>query len=271
MLKRIAAVFCLFPLIGIVGCVGQSAYEKKADEATNLSRALAELQRQDSILIRDNEGLRADIAALRLKIEELEITKKRLEETIESSEQSPYKYVAELEREKVQLRNDLAKILRTQDDRVRTSRRFYERCLEGMKEEIASGLVRITELRGTIRIELLDNGFFDDSKTELSMHGETLILKVTAMLKDSMNVNVSVESYFEIPSGSSRSTSTTSNSWDIPVMQSLSVARYLQKGGVGAATISAVTRGDFDLGSPAELNTGTGRTGGIDILLVVKE
>ncbi|MGA7828552.1 MAG: hypothetical protein WCA04_12865 [Geobacteraceae bacterium] len=271
MAKRIAAVFCFLPLLGIVGCVGQSSYEKKVDEATSLSRELAELQRQNSTLTRDNEGLRADIAGLRLKVAELDTTRKRLEQTISSGEQSPYQFVAELEREKGQLRDDLAKVLRTQDDRVRTSRRIYERCLDGLKDEIASGQVRITELRGTIRIELLEEAFFDGTKTDLSVQGKILLRKVAELVKASTDVDASVESYYEIPPVRLSSSVNHPGLWRVPLLRSLSVARFMMQSGVGPATLSALTQGTFGLDSHSELVTDSVRSSGIDILIVVKE
>lgn len=271
MVKRIAVLFCCIPLLGIVGCVGQSAYEKKAVEATSLSKDLTEMQRRNSDLVRDNEALRADISGLRAKVEELETTRKRLEQTISSGEQVPYQFVAELEREKGRLREDLAKLLRTQDDRVRTSSRVYELFLERMKNEIASGQVRLSELRGTIRLELLEEAFFDGTKTELSPQGFTLLRKVAELLLENKDVDASVESMFEIPSTYLDASGKQLTTWRIPLLRSLSMAHYMRGLGIDSAALSTVTRGQFELESNTGIMTDKANSNGIAILIFVKE
>jgi len=271
MVKRIVVFFWCLPLLGVVGCVGQSAYEKKAIEATSLAKDLTEMQRRNNDLVRDNEMLRADISGLRAKVYELETTRKRLEQTISTGEQSPYHFVAELEREKGRLRAELAKLLRIQDDRVRTSSRIYELFLERMKNEIASGQVRLTELRGTIRLELLEESFFDGTKTELSPHGFSLLRKVAALLMDTKDVDASVESMYEIPATHLDATGKQLTTWRIPLLRSLSIARYLLQIGIGSATISTMTRGLVELESNTGMVTDKATANGIALLISVKE
>ncbi len=271
MVKRIAVLFFSVPLLGIFGCVGQSAYEKKAIEATSLAKDLTEMQRRNSDLVRDNEALRADINGLRAKVDELETTRKRLEQTISSGEQIPYQFVAELEREKGRLREDLAKLLRTQDDRVRTCSRIYELFLERLKNEIASGQVRLTELRGTIRLELLEEAFFDGTKTELSAQGVSLLRKVTELLLENKDVDASVESMYEIPASHLDDSGNQLTTWRNPLLRSLSVARSMLKVGINSAALSTITRGQFVLESTPGIVTDTANTNGIAILIFVKE
>lgn len=271
MVKRIVALFCLLPLLGMVGCVGQSAYEKKVEEATSVSRDLAEVQHRNTALVRDNEWLRADIAGLRAKVDELETARKRLEQTMVSGGQSPYQFVAELEREKGRLREDLAKIQRTQDDRVRTSSRIYESFLEVMKDEIAQGQIRISELRGTIKLDFLEEAIFEGTKTDVTPQGNSLLRKVAVLLKDRKDVDVSVESGYEIPPKALDSSSRLQTPWRVPVLRTLSVARLIQQSGVTSAALRANTRGEFVSATQTEIMTDSSTTNGIDILITVKE
>lgn len=271
MVKRIAVLFCFLPLLGIFGCAGQSAYEKKNAEVTSLMNDLTEVERRNSELVHENEDLQADISGLRAKIDELENVRKRLEQTISSGEQPPHQFVAELEREKGRLRDDLAKLLRTQDDRVRTSSRFYELFLDRMKDEIASGQVRLTELRGTIRLELLEEAFFDGTKTNLSPRGIALLRKVSELLMDSKDIDASVESSFEIPPTDPDSSGNQLTTWRIPLLRALSVARYLMNLGVGSATLNTITRGQFERDANIGVVTDKAGATGIALLIFVKE
>jgi len=271
MVKRLAVLFFIFPLLGIVGCVGQSAYEKKAAEATSFSRDLAEAQSRNTGLVRDNESLRADIAGLRAKVDELEIARKRLEQSILSADQTPYQFVAELEREKGRLREDLAKILRTQDDQVRASSSIYESFLERMKAEIAQGQVRVSELRGTIKLEFLAGAIFDGTTADLSPQGTVLLRKVAGLLKDSKEIDVSIESYYEITPIRLANVDTQQTPWHVPVLRSVSVARFIVQSGVESATLRTITRGEFGLAKKSGMMTDSGKAPGIDISIAVKE
>jgi chemotaxis protein MotB len=271
MVKRIVALILFLPLVGMVGCVGQSAYEKKADEATSLSKDLAEAQRRNSILVRDNEGLRADVSGLRAKIDDLETSKKRLEQTMVTGDQTPYQFVAELEREKGRLREDLAKALRSQDDRVRTSSRIYESFLEIMKDEIAQGQIHISELRGTIRLEFLEETIFDGARTDLSPRGIALLQKTAGLLKDRKDIDVSVESGYQIPASALDSSAVQQTSWQVPVLRSIAVARLILQNGVASATLRTNTRGEFERLTKTDMIAGSGITNGIGILIAVKE
>jgi len=267
MAKGITALFCLFSLLGLVGCVGQSAYEKKSVEATSFSRNLAEEMQKNADLVRENEGLRADISGLRAKIDELETARKRLEQTFVSGEQAPYQFVAELEREKFRLREDLTKIMRTQDERVRTCSRIYESFLERMKEDIAKGQIRVSELRGLIKLEFRDEDIFDGSKVTLSPEGTSLIRKVSELLKDKKDIDVSVESYYEIPSTSDKQLTP----WQVPVLRTVSIARVLLQSGVKATILGTNTRGKFDTATKNEMVTGSHTAAGFEISIAVKE
>jgi chemotaxis protein MotB len=271
MVNRLAVLFFIFSLMGMVGCVGQSAYEKKVAEATSFSRDLAEAQSKNTDLVRDNESLRADIAGLRAKVDELETARKRLEESILSADQTPYQFVAELEREKGRLREDLAKILRTQDDRVRASSSIYESFLERMKAEIAQGQVRVSELRGIIRLEFLSEAFFKGITADLSPQGTALLRKVAGLLKDSKDIDVSVESYYKITPTRMGNSDNQLTPWRVPMLRSVSVAQFILQSGVESATLRTITRGEFGLANKSEMMTDSGKAPGIDISIAVKE
>ena len=245
MVKRVVVFFFFLHLFGIVGCVGQGAYEKKSEAVSGLSKDLAEMQRRNTDLVRENEELRADISGLRLQMEELEAAKKRLEQSVSSGDQSPYQFVMELEKEQCRLREELAKLLRTSNDRVRNVSRIYESFLERMKDEIAGGRIRISELRGTVTIAIQDNALFDGAGTELSPRGHALLLKFADLLRDVKDVNVTVESLYGLSAADPDSSARQQAPWDVPAQRTVVVASFIQQRGVVSETLSAVTRGEF--------------------------
>jgi chemotaxis protein MotB len=245
MVKRVVVFFFFLHLFGIIGCAGQGTYEKKAEAVSGLSKDLAEMQRRNTDLVRENEELRADISGLRLQMEELDAAKKRLEQSVSSADQSPYQFVMELEKEQCRLREELAKLLRTSNDRVRNVSRIYESFLERMKDEIAEGRIRISELRGTVTIAIQDNALFDGNRMELSRRGHTLLLKFADLLRDVKGVNVTVESLYGLSEAGTDSSVRQQTPWEVPAQRTVVVASFIQQRGVVSETLSAVTRGEF--------------------------
>jgi chemotaxis protein MotB len=271
MVKRLAVFFCCVLVLALSGCVSQGIYDKKVEELTGLSRDLVEMQRRNTDLVRENEGLLADIAGLRAKLDELEAARKSLEQTVLTGSGTHYQLVAELEREKGRLREDLAKLLRVQDERVRSASRTYESFLERMKDEIAAGQVRITELRGTVTLAILDKALFDGAKDDLSAPGTLLLRKVAEMLKDVMDRDISVEAFYSIPDKSSDISSRPSTPWSVPILRSLAVARFFRQGGINSAVLSSVTSGEFDLVADSSITAGRGKLQSIYVSIAEKE
>lgn len=271
MVNMVPIFFCLFFMLGVSGCVGQGTYEKKVEETTALSRDLAEMQRRNTVLVRDNEGLRADITGLRAKVGELDETRKTLEQTIAALGDSPYQRVAELEREKGRLREDLAKLLRAQDEQVRAVSRIYESVLERMKDEIALGRVRISEYRGTVTVTFLSKILFEANGVQLSANGTVLLRKITDLLKDIRKAEVAVEAYYDIPVSVSILSSQQAPPWRVPAQRTIAVARQLRQGSVAATSLDAVTRGEFGLAGDGSSGEGRDRLQHIDISITVKD
>lgn len=245
MVKRVVAFFFFLHLFGLIGCVGQAVYEKKSEAVSDLSNDLAEMQKRNTDLVRENEKLRADISGLRLQMEEIEAAKKRLELSVSSGDQSSYQFVMELEKEQFRLREELAKLLRTSNDKVRNVSRIYESFLERMKDEIAGGRVRISELRGTVTIAIQDNALFDGARTELTPGGHVLLLKFADLLRDVKDVNVTVESLYGLSAANPDSSTRQQAPWNVPAQRTVVVAKFIQQRGVVSETLSAVTRGEF--------------------------
>jgi chemotaxis protein MotB len=271
MVKRLAVFFRCVLLLALSGCVSQGNYDKKVEEVAGLSRDLVEMQRRNTDLVRENEGLQADIVGLRAKIDELEAARKSLEQTALTGAGTHYQLVAELEREKGRLREDLAKLLRVQDERVRSASRTYESFLERMKDEIAAGQVRITELRGTVTLAILDEALFDSTKTDLSARGTSLLRKIAEILKDVTDRDVSVEAFYSISGTRSDISSRPQTPWRVPTLRSLAVARFFRQSGIDSAVLSAVTSGEFDLAADTGITADRGKLQSIHVSIAVKE
>jgi len=271
MINLVAVFICLFSLLGISGCVGQGAYEKKVEEVSGLSRDLAEMQRRNVDLVKKNEKLQADATGLRAKIDELDETRKSLEQTIAGGGESPYQRIAELEREKGRLREDIAKILRSQDEQVRAVSRIFESVLERMKDEIALGQVRISEFRGTVTVTFLNKYLFEGNDTALSSRGTARLKKITDLLKDVKKAEITVGAFYDMPAKPSVRSARQEELWQVPLQRAMAVTRQFRMGGIDHAMLAAVTRGEFGLAGDSTIRDGRDKARRIDISITVEE
>lgn len=256
---------CLF------GCVGQSTYQKKLEETTCLTRDLSDLQRRNAELARENDGLRTEVSALHLKAGELEEGKKKLEQMLSAKTEAPYQMVVQLEREKSLLTEDLAKLLRTQEDKVRDVSRIYESLLERMKDEIAGGKVTVSELRGRVTIAVLQEALFHGETGELSPGGASLLLKLADILKQPRDSEVSVAVPFHIPSAPSTGAGRPGSPGDVPSARAIAVARFFRQNGIDPEKLAAVVRGDFELFADIGLATSRAEVLRVEITVAAKD
>jgi len=122
-------------------------------------------------------------------------------------------------------------------------------------------------LRGTIRLEFRDEVIFDGTKVTLTPQGTSLIRKISDLLKDKNDIDVSVETYYEIPSTADKQLTP----WQVPVLRTVYIARLLLQSGVKSTILGTNTRGKFGAATNNDMTTGSGKVAGIEISIAVKE
>jgi chemotaxis protein MotB len=268
MIYRVFVLLLCASLCFLFGCVGQGAYQKKVEESASLAKDLSNAQRRNGELARESESLRTEVSALRVKLGELEEGKKKLEQTLSAKSDAPYQMVVQLEREKSLLTEDLAKLLRTQEDKVRDVSRIYESLLERMKDEIAGGRVTVSELRGTVKIAVLEEALFHGENGELSPGGASILLKLADILKVPRDSEVSVAVPFQIPSAVSTGAAGAGNPSEIPAARAMAVVRFFRQNGIDSDKLDAVARGEF---GPNVAHPPAGRFGARRVEITVAE
>jgi chemotaxis protein MotB len=250
--------------IAISGCVGQTSYQKKVEEASVLTRDLSELQRKNLELAHENEGLRTEIGGLRTKLDEIVEGRKRLEQMLSKKPDKVYQRMAELEREKVGLKEDLANLEKVRGEKVSDARMLYETLLEVMKEDIAAGRVNVAELHGLITVSPVDAALFEPDSGVITSSGMHLLRKITDFLKSARGSEVQVSAGFDLPA-ESKTPDGSQSSWILPMTRIGAVTGVLRMNGVDPAALKVVVIGGFLSGN---LKSGARR---IEISIKAKE
>lgn len=231
-------------LLSQSGCVGQSTYEKKVEETSCLTRDLNELQLRTTELARQNEGMRTEQTRLQARVAELEAGNRNLEQMLAARTEPSYGLVAELEREKARLNDDLARMLSAQEGKVRDVSRIYETLLEGMKDEIASGNLTVSELRGRVTVAVRNEALFSGAQDEITPAGVPLLRKLAVKLKGLGESEFGIAIPFEIPD-KLPATAKSANPAAIPASRAMAIARLFREEGIEPETMVAMARGEF--------------------------
>ena len=106
----------------------------------------------------------------------------------------------------------------------------YEQLANSLQDQIASGQVEVSELRGKMTVKLKDKVLFAYGSTALNKEGKAALDKVADAFKNLKDKNVIVAGYTDdVPTGKK---SGFKDNWDLSTARAVTVVRYLQADGV---------------------------------------
>ena len=292
-------LLALFAAAQLSGCVMKSTYLEKVDEADNLTRKLADLQKRFDDLTVENgrlkatvEKLTADLAAaesdkakLQDEVAKLATTKKDLESDLKASKGESQQRISEL-RQKINvlenenaglkkeiagLKQDVANLLKAKEEEVQKTSKTYEQLLDKMKSEISQGQVTISELKGKLTVNMVDAILFDSGKAEVKPEGLAVLQKVVEILKNVKDKAIRIEGHTDNVQISGNLTKRYPTNWELSAARAINVSRFLQAQGIDPTVLAAVAYGEFKPVAPNDSDEGRAKNRRIEIILVPKE
>lgn len=268
------------------GCmVKESTYLKKVDEATALENDLAALQKKYADLQTENHTLRRDLDTLRDRATILEGEAKRRQADLEGLEKilaartdensriigELREKISTLEQENESLKSELVAARQQKEEQVRQMGRTYEDLLEKMKNEISQGQVTISELRGKLTVNLVDEILFDSGKAEVKPEGVEVLKKVLEVLKTVQDKAIRIEGHTDNVQIVGKLTQRFPTNWELSAARAITVARLLQQEGIDPTILSATAYGEYHPVAGNDTEEGKARNRRIEIVLVPKE
>lgn len=278
MLKKIVLSVVVFLLAaGLSACsVMQSTYKKKSDEADELTKRLAALQKIHDDLVAENDALKGRNEEMTLQNERLTtdlayVSDQRDKLASDKEELDLVRKMADLSSENDKLRRECAALEKAKEEQVRNVSSTYEDLLEKMKTEISKGQVTISELKGKLTVNMVDSILFDSGKAEVKQGGLEVLRKVISILKDVMDKSIRIEGHtdnVQIIGGLAKRYPTN---WELSSARAINVARYLQEQGIDPGLLSAVAYGEWKPVGDNDTQEGKAKNRRIEIILVPKE
>ena len=233
------------------------------------------LKAKSDTLSKNIVDLRDHIADLKKNNSLLKAENKDLSQNLETLQKdvSNFRDQIVVLREKIEVLQSKTKDLeRQKEEEVLAMKGTYENLLENMKSEIDKGKITITQLRGKLKVNMLDEILFDSGETTIKPQGIEVLKRVGNILLNVKDKAINIEGHTDnVPIGAELSEKYPTN-WELSVARATNVARYLQeKSGINPILLSATGYGEYKPIASNETEEGKAKNRRIEIVLVPKE
>jgi chemotaxis protein MotB len=250
--------------------------ELKEKEAINkaIEKVTTDRDALDKVLKSRSDTFSKTIRGLRAKITAFEEETAFLKEDVsdlEAEKATLEQLLAASKTEYEQLRQDTESLKKTKGQEVQTLSKTYEDLLQEMKSEVAQGQVTITELKGKLTLDVLDEILFDSGQAEIKPKGLAVLQRVIDILKKVKDKLIRIEGHTDnIPIRGALSKKYATN-WELSAARATNITRYLQNQGIDPLILSAAAYGEYrpvaDNGTPE----GRAKNRRIAIILLPKD
>ncbi|HVN33159.1 MAG TPA: OmpA family protein [Thermoanaerobaculaceae bacterium] len=145
----------------------------------------------------------------------------------------------------------------------------YEELAGALKEQIDSGQIELTELRGKMTVKLKDKVLFSSGSAAINKQGRDALDAVAHAFQKLQGKGVVVAGYTDtVPTGPK---SPFKDNWDLSTARSVSVVRYLQSKGVDPRMLGAAGFSQYRPLAPNDTEAGRSQNRRIEIALTAAD
>jgi chemotaxis protein MotB len=248
-----------------LGCgVSKSQLDAKALEAENYRRQYGDESEKA-------KALDAKMAQLSSELETARTERTKSDEALAASEARVHeleKKVAELSALNDSLAQTKDKLEKARAELEKKSEQ-YESLAQSLKDEIKTGKIELSELKGRMVVKMKDKILFSSGSMKINPEGQAALVKVAEALKDVPGKLIRVEGHTDDvptdPKGSFPS------NWELSTTRALEVVKLLQEKGVPASRLSAVGYGEHHPIASNRTPQGKSQNRRIEIVLAPEE
>jgi chemotaxis protein MotB len=225
-------------LVPLVGCVSQKAFDSKSSEAQGLKQQYEEEAAR-------TKALEQKLSEATAAAEASEKERAELESSLAQSDaerRALRKRVDELSELNQELSRSTEKLAAAKEALEKKSAE-YENLAKSLKDEIKTGKIELSELKGRMVVKMKDKILFSSGSTKLNKEGQAALEKVAQALKDVQGKLIRVEGHTDnVPVDSKGE---FASNWELSTTRSLVVVQLLQEQGVPPTMLSALGYGEY--------------------------
>jgi len=282
-MERKIRVYGLFLFaLGVVAsasCVSEEKYRIKEQESENLSGQLTALKSEKNDLEKERRELRLKVLSQEEETTRLKQDNTNLQEILKAKSGTLSREIAALREENKALKEEnealqaKAKSLAVEKaEEILGVKTMYEDLVQDMESEIKKGKITITQLKGQLKVNMVDEILFDSGRATVKAEGVKVLERVGKVLLNVKDQAIRIEGHTDnVPIGPELAKTYPTN-WELSIARAIAVARYLQeKVGVDPRLISATGHGEYKPIASNETEQGRTRNRRIEIVLVPKD
>lgn len=232
----------------------QAKSDTLSKNIVDLRDNITELKKENILLKEENKDLRQNLETLQMDVSNFR------------------DQILALRKKNEVLQSKTKDLERQREEEILSMKGTYENLLENMKSEIEKGKITITQLRGKLKVNMLDEILFDSGETTIKPQGVEVLKRVGNILLNVKDKAINIEGHTDnVPIGAELSKKYPTN-WELSVVRATNVARYLQeKSGINPSLLSATGYGEYKPVASNETEEGKAKNRRIEIVLVPKE
>ena len=275
------------------GCVSNTTYQQKVDEADLLGQDVNRQKAAIEELREDRSALQEERSKLNTRLVEVLQQNSKLQRDLLSAHADQQRQEGNLTQSQQQmadLQSQLQDMQQTNDqllstidelqqqvekERVAREARLakvkntYDQLVSAMEEEIKRGELTISNLEGQLSVNLLNQILFDSGKTEVKPEGRKVLQSLGDVLNKFPDKALQVEGYTDNVQISSRLIERYPTNWELSTARATSVVHFLQdQVGLPGDRLIAAGYSEFRPVASNEQEDGRAQNRRIQILLV---
>lgn len=277
---RVCCFFLLVLTVVVTGsCVSDEKYRIKERESQRLSSQLTALKSEKNAQEQEIRELRVKVLSLEGEMARLQQDNTNLQEILKAKSGTMGEQIADLRKQNKDLKQE-NEVLRAKTQALEVEKTeeilgvktMYEDLVQDMESEIKKGKITITQLKGKLKVNMVDEILFDSGRATIKPQGVKVLERVGKVLLNVKDQAIRIEGHTDnVPIGAELAKTYPTN-WELSVARATAVTRYLQeKTGVNPRLISATGYGAYRPIASNETEQGRTRNRRIEIVLVPKE
>lgn len=139
--------------------------------------------------------------------------------------------LSRLTEENSRLNEVIAKLSREKQEKekeVKTVTHTYQDLIDNMKDEIDKGQIQISELKGKLKVNIVDKILFDSGEASISSQGKSVLARVGRILKQDTTKIIRVEGHTDDVKINPRLQKKFPTNWELSTSRATNVVRFLQ-------------------------------------------
>jgi chemotaxis protein MotB len=243
---KVLSLFCFFVFL-LSACVSKGKY-------LELESNMVETRNRADLGDQNLHSLQEKYEALEANYRDLEGKNLQLANKIDNVSQ-------ELKKEKTVIQKKDKKIVELEETR---------RKIEiGLKEQIASQVIKLEEMEGKLKVTFVDKILFNSGSVQINPRGQELLLEFADSFRENGAQNIVVEGHTDDVSVGAALKRRFPSNWELSTARAASVARFFQEqAGLEPARLAATGYSYFHPVALNESEEGRSQNRRIEIILV---